>query len=415
MVDPVVRLRNVLVLMKPELFEGQDANPTIADAITFEIDSVTLSSPYTMAESNESTGTAVSGAPDMEQQPIKLTIKAKMKGAGAGVVYTPLIKPPVHALLQSCGLRGVFNAGVAPTALVAGSSTTATLGAAFAATAQAYRGMRLLITGGVQAGAHALIADYSAGKVATLVDLFGTPLSVANTAEIKPNWTYAATSPASIAERAADQPSYTIYIYKDGTLRKLLGWRANAKDMGNTAKSTYFEASGQAIWGGQSNAPMPAISGLANHGAPTLNMTTAVSAAFIVNRKPLPISQYSADYAHELEGYQDPNTGYGFGAAQIGGRGGMLECDPLVHADFSVRNHQADIQAAIDGAPNHVGGIRLGQVSGNRLAHTFPSLFPCKADPATRGNVESENIGWRMMNAGRDSSGRDGDKIICFD
>ena len=44
-----------------------------------------------------------------------------------------------------------------------------------------------------------LITDYTAGRVATLSDQFGTPLSSSNSAAIPANWTYAGTTPADMA------------------------------------------------------------------------------------------------------------------------------------------------------------------------------------------------------------------------
>lgn len=409
--DQIIRLRNVLVLAKNEATEGVDAAPVAgADAIPFEVDSLTIGSPYTTEESTEATGTSVAGAPIMIGQPVSFSLTMRLKGAKAGTVYTAVVKPPAHALLQSAGLRGQFTAGVAATAITAGTATSATLGAAFAAVAQSYRGMRAVIGGGAQANAMPTITDYSAGKLAALSDLFPAALTVANTVEIKPNWTYAATSPATTAERVADQPSSTIYAYEDGILYKLFALRGSAKFSVQTARPGMIEISGTAIWGGQSDAAMAVGAAVANHAAPVLANLTAVSNSFALNRKPLPISQFSFDVAWQAESYEDPNTPNGFGAAQLGGRAGLLECDPL-KTQLSVRNHLSDLENGVE----MVGVARAGSVSGTRWSMTFPQLIPVSVANAARKGARSETLTFRALSPGRDSVGRDGDFILCFD
>lgn len=412
MPDPIIRLRNVLALCKAETTEGVDAVPVSAtDGFPFEIDSLTIGSPYTSEDSNEATGTDIAGAPVIIGQAIPVTTRMKLKGAGVGAVYSASIKPPSHNLLQACGLKGFFQAGVAATALAAGTVSSATLATPFAATAQLYRGQRLVLTGAPAAGAHAMISDYTVGRAATLVDLFGSTLGVTNTAEIKPNWTYAPSSPATLAERATDQPSHTLYVYTDGLLYKIIAFRGNVKLMADAAKPGYLEISGMGIWGGQSNVTQPTDAVFANHAAPLFNMQTAVSPAFLVNRKQLPVSNFSYDFARQIESFEDPNTTIGFGGGQIMGRAGMLECDPL-KTTLATRNHLTDLETT---GLEMTGVARFGMVSGNRVALTLPRLVPAKVEDGARKGAKSESIGFRALSSGRDASGRDGDAILCFD
>jgi hypothetical protein len=414
--DPVVRLTNVVALFKAETVEGVDSVPAAnVDAFPFEIDSMEIGAPYAMEQSNESTGTEIAGAPTINSQLVNFRIRMRLKGAGSGIAYTALIKPPCHAFLQSCGLKGQFQAAVAGALSTAGSATSSTLNASYAATAQLYRGMRALIGAGAGNGQHPLIADYTAGKVATLTDSFTPVLDATTSVSINANWTYAATSPATAAERITDQPSGTLYCHTDTQLTKLFGLRGTPKIMADTAKTGFFEVSGTAIWGGQSNIAQPTNALIATHIAPTFQMNALISNAFSVNRKALPISSFSFDWARGLEGLEDPNTPAGFGAGQIMGREPMLECDPLKHQDLSVRSHLADLEAAIGGAAPMVGAVRVGSVSGNRWSLTMPFLRPVKVDWSSRKGLRSETIGFRAFSSGRDNAGRDGDAILCFD
>ena len=408
----MIRLRNVLAMAKIETTEAVDAVPVAGvDAFPFEIDSFSVGSPYTTEDSTEATGTMIAGAPLIIGQPVPVRMRMRLKGAGAGVVYTASVRPPMHALLQSCGWRGLFSAAIAAAAITAGTINSATLGATFPATAQALRGQRLILAVGNGAGAHPTVTDYTVGRLATLPDLFGAALNVANTAAINANWTYAQTSPVNQTERSADQPSATIYFLEDGILYKLLGFRGAPVFSADTAKPGYVEMSGSAIWGGQTDTAVPTGAVVANHAAPTLNMQTAISPAFAVNRKMLPISSFTYDPQNEVESYEDPNTVNGFGAPELGGRAGMLTCDPLKTL-LATRNALADLESQ---ATNFVGVVRAGNNAGNRWALTFPQLAPANVEFATRKNARSENQMFRALSPGRDSSGRDGDAILCFD
>lgn len=408
----MIRLRNALALAKQETTEGVDANPVAGtDAFPFEIDSVTIGSPFTSEDSNEATGTMIAGAPLIVGQPVPVKMRMRLKGAGAGIVYTASLRPPMHALLQSCGWRGLFTAAIAAAAITAGTAASATLGATFPATAQALRGQRLILAGGNGAGAHPTVTDYTAARLATLPDVFGTALNVANTAALNANWTYAKTSPATQAERATDEPSATIYFYEDGILYRLYGFRGNPVFSNEVAKPGYVEISGLAMWGGQIDAAVPTGAVIANHAAPTLNMQTAISPAFAINRRMLPISSFTYDPANQVDSYEDPNTMNGFGAPELGGRAGVLTCDPLKTL-LATRNALADLESQTN---NFAGVVRAGMVAGNRWSLTFPQLAPMSVDFGTRKNARSENQMFRALSPGRDSAGRDGDAILCFD
>lgn len=409
--DIVIRLRNVVGLAKLETTENTD--PTVSgatDAFPFEIDSLSIGSPFTTEQSGEATGTMIAGAPLIIGQAVPVSIRMRMKGAGAGQTYSASIKPPAHALLAACGLRGLFTDAVAATALTAGTTTSGTLATPFAATAQLYRGQRLILAGTPFPGAHPLITDYTVGRLATMSDLFGSALTTGTTAQILPNWTYAMTSPQTDVERAADQPSCWLAFNEDGIVYKLGGFRGSIRLADQTSRPGFFEMSGMAIWNGQADQAIPSAV-VANHAAPTLNMQAAISPAFSVDRKPLPISNFSFDWASQVDSYEDPNTPNGFGAGQIGGREPALTCDPL-KTRLSVRNHLAALES---GSGPFVGAVRAGTVSGNRWALTLPRLVPASVEMATRGNARSENLTFRAQSPGRDSAGRDGDAILCFD
>lgn len=407
--DPILRPANSALLFKIEATEGVDAAPVAADAFPFEADGVSYNSPYRNEQSNEATGSLVSGAPLVVGQPAEIMIRCRMKGANAA--YTASVKPPHHALLQACGKKGLFTASVAAAALTAGSATSATLGTGFGSVAQGYRGMPLVLSGGPGAGRTTFVTDYTAAKVATLADSFSTPLSVATQAAIPANWTYAGTSPVDNAARLTDHPSGTLYIYEDGTLLKFVGCRGVISEWGGeTAKPGFFTFKLMGIFVSRTDAAIPASIAIPANSAPILAQgATGVDAAFLVNRLPLPISSWSLAEQAAQESPDDPNTAYGFGAAQLGGRTPVLSVDPLATL-VATRNTLADVAAF----SQYTALIRAMGTANNRWALTMPVVQPVDAAPGTRGAFRSEDVKYQALTPGRDPQNRDGDSILCF-
>lgn len=410
MADPTIRPANVAVLLKLETTEAVDASPAAAiDAIPVEADSVTYNTPWTTEASNEATGSLVSGAPLIIGQAAKIGFRSRIKGAGAGVTYSSSVKPPLHAAMQACGWRGQFTAAVATALATAGSTTSATLASGFPATAMALVGMMLTITAGTGVGATPLVMGYTAGRLATLADLFGTALDTTSSIALPANWTYASTSPSDATARLTDQPSATIYIYEDGRLLKFVGCRGTMALDGKSARPGYdtFDFSG--IYAGAVDAAIPSGLVVANHSAPVLAQGGAASSALIVNRKPLPVSTWSLDPGSQLEVPDDPNTTFGFGAGQIVDRTPVLKIDPLM-ALISNRDTVTDIG---NGTTMPV-ALRHGSLSGNRWSLLAPLAQPTEAAPGTRGKLKSEDISFQLRSLGRDAVTRDTDRVLCF-
>ena len=112
----------------------------------------------------------------------------------------------------SCPSSDITNTAIgAPTAAASGTTTDLTLATPFAATAQLYRGVPLLLSGdrSLVTG----IIDYNAARVATLGESMATPGAVATLAQILTN-VLSPTSDEAIYHTA------TLYFYADG-----LRWR----------------------------------------------------------------------------------------------------------------------------------------------------------------------------------------------
>ncbi len=407
--ENVIDVSSVSILVKVETSEGVDAAPTATDAITFEKDGYSYNLPYKRESSNEANGTKVASAPLVVGQPAELSIRVRLKGANA--VYTSTVKPPHHALFAICGKRGLFTAAVSAAALTAGTVSSATLGAAFSAVAQTYRGMPLLLSGAQYPGALPLITDYSAGKVATLADSFATALGVTSSAAIPANWTYAGTSPRDGTARLTDEPSGTVYIYEGGTLHKFIACRGAMDDLAaDAAKPGFATFKLRGIYAGKSDAALPSNIATPAHSAPTLVMGIGgISNAFALNRLPLRISKFSLKEGVELSSVDDPNTNHGFGPGQIGGREPMLTCDPL-----STLVATRDTLGEIAGFSQYPGAIRFLGAANNRLSIAFPVVQPTEVSPELREKLRADSMVYQALGSGADPVGRDSDSILCF-
>jgi hypothetical protein len=409
-IDPVMRPGNGLLLIALQSAEDTIASPSAAtDIIPCENDSISFNMPYKYETADEVSGSFASGAPLVVGQAATFSFKSRIKGAGPGATYTSSVKPPLHAALSACGWLGVFTAAVSAAALAAGTTNSATLGTGFAATAQIYRGMPLLLTGAPAAGRFPLITDYTSGKVATLADAYGSALTTANTAAIPANWTYAPTSPYDASSRAAMHPAATINYYEDGRLYQFMNCRGTVDMDGDTAKPGFATFNMTGIFVGVFDVAVPSNTAYPSQSAPTLVQGSGVAPAFQVNRRGLAISKWSLKNGGQIDSPEDPNSNIGFGAGQISDRTYMMEIDPLM-TFVANRNSLADI-AAFSQFP---AAIQLGSVAGNRASIMLPLVQPVESDPGTRGKLRSETLRFQAVSPGRDNSGRDGDISLCF-
>lgn len=407
--DPTIRTMNVAVLLKLQTAEGVPAVPDAAvDAIPVEADSISYNNPWTMEASNEATGSQVMGAPLIIGQAATFSFKSRIKGAGAGVAYSPTVKPPLHAAFQIAGWRGQFTAAIAAALAAGGSATTITLPGTFPATARALLGMQLLIGAGTGAGNAPAVIEYAA-NVATLSERFAPALDATSSVSLPASWTYAGTTPQDAAARITDNPMATIYFYEDGVLRMFTDCRATLMLDGKSARPGYGTWNCTGVYAGKVDAPIPANIAIAGHSAPVLVQGASLSPAVSINRKPLAVSTWSLDPGSTLEVPEDPNTQQGFAGGQIVDRTPMLKIDPLATL-VANRDTVAEIGAGV----TMPGVFRHGSQSGNRWALVLPLAQPVSADPTARGKLRAEDIGLQARSLGRDAYGRDTDRVIVF-
>lgn len=397
------------LLFKLQASEGVEATMSAAtDAIPFTAGSYSDGEDTRLIETTEASGSLSAGAPVIAGQSVPITFTFPVKGAGVGAVYSSSVKPPHHAVYSAAGLRGLFQAAIASAVATAGSAIAATLGAGFATDAQAYRGMPFSVTAGPNSGELLLCSDYSAAKVATFVDLLGTAFTTSSSIALLANWTYAPTSPADEAARATDQPAATLYRYVDGKLRRFKDVRGQISVAGTSSGIGIATFTGTGTFLGESDAAFPDMV-LASHSAPLILQGSHPSEAFLINRRPLAISQFDLATAATIESPDDPNTEAGFAGAIIGRRVPLMTADPLATL-VATRNTLADIKTGA----RYPAGVRGGYVAGNRWGLTVPLAQPVGRGETDRGQLKAEALQLRAINPGKDAAARDGDFVLSF-
>lgn len=201
----LVRMRFSAAAAKIETTPGFDAiagTPVAADWIAgdFQVDL----DPQVI-ENPELTGTLDRAPSIIGGMRPKIRMSVPLRGSGAAGTA-----PDWGKLLRCCTMAEAVTAAAVgvPTAATAGTTTTITLGAIFATTAQAYRGMPLLLSGDrvVTTG----VVDYTAGRVATVGETAAGAFTPATLTQVPINILYSPTS---------DEATYktcTIYFYADG-------------------------------------------------------------------------------------------------------------------------------------------------------------------------------------------------------
>jgi hypothetical protein len=350
-----LRSRNAAFLVKIESTEGVDASPVNTDAILVE----SVQSPVgtNQIASTEITGSLDAGAPAVIGAPSVWTVTARLRGAIGAVTGSNL--PPLDPLLRAAGLFSNFKAAITAAALTAGSATSGTLGTGFSTTAQDYQGAPLILGGSPHAGKVASVLSYTAGKVATLGETYSPILSASFTTALPACVVYAPSSSAI--------PTVTCYHYQDGMLKKLLGARCTFSLSMDAAGIPIATITITGSFGGESDAAIPA--GIAPNGiaAPLFLQGSLLNPAFLMDRRPIGISNFSLDIGNTLVSPPNPNTANGFGGGVLTARDTRLTLDP----QKTLVATQNVIDDLLTGR-NFPFVARAGSVAGNRLQIVVP-------------------------------------------
>ncbi len=381
-----LRDRNAALLSKIESVVGQDAVPTAgADAVLVE--NLRINPTANLIQTDEVTGSLDAEGPIVGGMQVQVTFDTYLKGSGAAATA-----PEIGPLLRACGWAETITAaaiGAAPQAAAAGSATTVTGGANFAATAQLYRGMPLGLTVNPAAGAQPFITDYTAGKIFTLAETFSPALDITTLLQIPINVLYA---PAS-----ASIPALTHYVYKDGLRYRVVGSR------GSFACAMTAGGVGRISW---------TFTGLVLDKADSAVPTGLVydstrppvwrAGKLRVNRLAAAAQTFNLAANNTVPYPDDPNEAEGYGPPEITRRGITGSVNPL-ETLIATRDIFADFRAGTR-RTMHAG---IGAAAGNRIGITIPAAH-------YTGQTPGERDGYSVVDVPFAATGPDAGAFLAF-
>jgi len=379
------RAKNAVVLAKAETTVGTDAAPTAADAILVENPAV--DPQVDVITTNEANGSLDSEGPINGGIRGRITFSVLLKGSG-----TAATAPNFGELLKGCGFEEVITAEAVPAvaeALEAGASqTAATLGASAAATAQAYRGMPINFTGGVEGSS--FISDYSAGKVATLADDMGDVLDAGTDYQIPANVLYKPTSDRSIIK------TLTLYVHLDGIRYRFVGCLGNvnltvdAAGIGRLA----FDFMGHFV--DKTDVAVPSV----DFGQ--IRPPLWRKGKMLMHRVASAVQQLTLGTNNQIVMPGDPNAEQGFGFPLLVSRGMAGSVDPLEELVAT-----RDIMTDFKDGNRRILHARAGSVVGNRWGLTIPAAHYTGQGPADRDGLVGVNVPFA-------ATGKDSGAFLCF-
>lgn len=374
-----LRSRVAVFLYKTEATEGVDAAPT-AGANAIRIEGRVQMTPTTQTvQPDESEGSLDSSAHIPVGTQINISQRFWLRGSG-----TPGTPSDFAAILKTCGLGETITASPvgAPTAAAAGTTTTVTAAAPFAATSQLYRGMPLVLAVNPAAGSWTQITDYTVGRVATLVDKYGVALDNTTTLQIPINVLYAPVSTGI--------PSGTAYWYQDGRLFKALGCRGSVAFSVQAGKAMACDFKLQGIYGGFSDAAVPAATYDSDIVKPVWRNLTGLDGAALLEGAAVACAQMSVDFGNGLTTPPNPNTTEGFDPAVITTR----EISGMIDPQAALVATRDEFTAMRQGTRRKF-GMRMGQTAGNRIAFCMPAIQHKQFQPGDSGGIARDTIPFR--------------------
>lgn len=278
---------------------------------------------------------------------------------------------------ETAGASVTFRYGVVGTAAIAGSTTAATLQSPFAAASEIYRFMPAVISGNPAEPFTTFIQDYTAGRVATLTDLFGSALTTSSIVSIPANVAYL---PAS-----GDQTWGSFALYSDKVVWKFLDGAGSFKVDWSAAGITKVTVSIDAKFEDTADADVP---------TPTYDGTKPGvwrGSRFLLNRTPVSLNAFSVDFKTTNLFPENPNDDEGFDAPIIDGRNVTGSINPhmtLRATRNAIKDMRAGVRyallATLEGAP--------GGTAGNRVAQMVPAAVLTNAAPGQQQGLWTDNI-----------------------
>lgn len=285
---------------------------------------------------------------------------------------------------EAAGATITIRRGIAGTAATAGAVDAVTLQAPFAATAQLYRGMPVILSTNPASPAVAQILDYSAGRVAQLSDRYDPALGDTSIASIPANIRYA---PASSAIPAASAE-----LYMDGVVYRLTGVRGTCSfevTAGGAARCTYTLSG---LFVEKTDAAVPAVTYDGTRPGVWRN------SAMLIDKRRAALQTLSVDSGTEVVFPPDPNGQEGFTVPEILRRRVTGNMDPnatlVATRDLMSAFRAGQVQSI---AARIMGGSAA--LPGQRVGIAIPAALYTSYQPGDRQGIQTEQTGFFAQGA----------------
>lgn len=318
---------------------------------------------------------------------LKPTLKLRMPIRGSGAAATA---PDFGKLLQCCTMAVTATAAAvgAPTAAASGTTTTVTAATPFGTTAQAYRGMPLLVTG--DQTFTSAVMDYTAARVITLGET-RTALTSSSLLQVPINNLYSPSSDESVYKTA------TIYLYKDGVLWIFVGCSGTWSLEITTGGLGFINFDLRAVYSAKSATALPAAAATAAATRALVVPPRLVNTKVQLDKVNAQIKTMTLNAGIEVTLPEDPEGADGYGAAAAVSRDVTGNLDPFINTSGTValfNKFRAGTSVTLMAL--------LGSTAGNRFAISCPAVKAIGMDPGERGGFATHSYNFQAE--GADSS-----------
>lgn len=333
-------------------------------------------------ELNEYTGSMDKAAGVVGGLRPRIRLRMPLRGSGAAATA-----PEWGKLLRCCTMLETYTSAAvgAPTAAASGTTTTVTAATPFAATADLYRGMPLLVTGDQTTTTG--IIDYTVGRVITFGET-RTALTTSSLLQIPVNYRYSPTSDE------ANYKTATIYFYSDGWLQIFTGFSGTWSVELTTGGVGFITFEGRAQYVAPSATAFPA-----GASAAALARTAIVPPRFVAGKMQLNKTLAQVNTLNISAGIttvlpDDPESAEGFGPALPVERAPTGTMNPYVDTTKNLA-----LMNAFRAGTNMNLMAQLGTVAGNRFIVIGPAARATSLKVSPREMLAANDIGFALDGA----------------
>lgn len=334
---------------------------------------------------DEATGSLDPEAPEAGGMTFMFDASVYLKGSGVAATA-----PEFGSLLRIAGFQESVTSAAVPVAAEASAGgadqKSLTLGATASATAHAYRGMPILLSGDIEKTA--FIAAYTAAKLATLTEDVGAQPTTDTDYQIPANVRYL---PAS-----SSIPSASISFWMDGKRWDLAGCRAQWSaelTSGGTGTLT-FQLNGMFVEEDDEAMPTRAVDATR---PPIWKNSVSVLDYLLVGT-----SSFTLQSGIQLVNPDNPNQVEGYDPAEITTRNITGTLDPLTEL-VATKDRLTQLRSNTE----MIYHARLGSVAGNRVGVTIPRYKLTDRQVQNAQGIARDNLPGSAV-------GPDAGAIFCF-